>query len=95
MRPNDEQIKREANLEQMRRDQSKKKLSIKDKLRYLFLANLNVKSPPSSIFNGSEKLDIGNLDAHSLNESTANKNKKNKSKYKRKDSKFKDMKNKK
>jgi hypothetical protein len=75
----------------MRRDQSKRKLSIKDKLRYLFLANLNVKSPPSSIFNGNENPDAVNQDYHSVNESAAAKDKKNKSKYKRKDSKCKDL----
>ena len=90
LRKTDEQIKREAKIRYKTGT-----LDFTDKLRYLFLGNLNVKSPDLVNYSSSTILNSKQVDEtttiNNNNNISGAKLANQKSKYKRKDSKFKDL----
>jgi hypothetical protein len=87
LRKTDEQIKREAKIRYKTGT-----LDFTDKLRYLFLGNLNVKSPDLVNYSSSTILNSKQVDeTTTINNISGAKLANQKSKYKRKDSKFKDL----
>ena len=90
LRKTDEQIKREAKIRYKTGT-----LDFTDKLRYLFLGNLNVKSPDLVNYSSSTILNSKQVDEtttiNNNNNISGEKLANQKSKYKRKDSKFKDL----